>query len=240
MDVLFMIIRHDRSEKESVVKENTWPGVTTFFRGHGAATLIAPTWLLTAAHVSQEIPPPTEHSLSIELAGARYRIARVVMHPAYRPGWEQEEDSTSNTVDLAAVELETPVGDVVPYVLYDRFDEQGQEMLLLGWGESGNGLRGALSIDRALRQATNIIDEADDYWLKFRFDPPPGGTWLEGVCGRGDSGGPAFIRQNDQLLLAGVSSWQEDNDRPLGMYGCVEHYARVSTHLEWIREICGL
>lgn len=229
-----MIIRHDRSEKESVIKENTWPGVTTFFRGHGAATLIAANWLLTAAHVAQGIPPPVEHPLSVELSGIRYRIARVVVHPAYRPEWVQEEEGNSDTVDLAAVELETPVRDVTPYALYDRFDEQGQEVLLLGWGESGNGLRGALSIDRALRQATNIIDQADDYRLKFRFDLPPGGTRLEGVCGRGDSGGPAFIRQNDRLLLAGVSSWQEDNDRPLGMYGCVEHYARMSTHLEWI------
>jgi hypothetical protein len=235
-----MIIRHDRSEKESVIKENTWPGVTTFFRGHGAATLIAPTWLLTAAHVARDIPPPAEHPLSIELAGNRYRIARVVMHPAYRHAWVEEEEGNSDTVDLAAVELETPVSDVVPYALYDRFDERGQEVLLLGWGESGNGLRGALSIDRSLRQATNIIDETDDYWLKFRFDAPPAGTRLEGVCGRGDSGGPAFIRQDERLLLAGVSSWQEDNDRGLGLYGCVEHYARVSTHLEWIRETCEL
>ncbi len=46
-----MIIRHDRRDRESLVDPCKWPAITGFFRGNGAATLIAPTWLLTAAHV---------------------------------------------------------------------------------------------------------------------------------------------------------------------------------------------
>ena len=235
-----MIIRHDRSDRDSLVDEKQWPALTSFFRGHGGASLIAPTWLLTAAHVAKDIP--TEVRLSVELAGKRYPIAHTILHPAYDREWRAgEEDDENNIVDLALVELEAPVESVLPFDLYDRFDEQGQEVLLLGGGEFGNGIRGARGTDRALRQVTNKIDEVDDYWLKLRFDAPPDGTFLEGVCGRGDSGGPAFIQRDHRFLLAGISSWQQTGgDRPLGLYGCVEHYTRVSCFIDWIRSTCGL
>lgn len=199
-----MIIRHDRSDRESLVDEEQWPALTSFFRGHGGASLIAPTWLLTAAHVAQDIP--TEVRLSVELAGKRYPIARTLLHPAYDREWRAgDEDDGNTTVDLALVELEVPVEDVLPFDLYDRSDDLGQEVLLLGRGEFGNGIRGARGTDRALRQVTNSIDEADDYWLKLRFDAPPDGTFLEGVCGRGDSGGPAFIQDHHRFLQAAAS-----------------------------------
>ncbi len=234
-----MIIRHDRSDRDSLVDEEQWPALTSFFRGHGGASLIAPTWLLTAAHIAEIIP--TEVRLSVELAGKRYAIARTFLHPAYDREWEAgEEDDENNTVDLALVELEAPVENVLPFDLYDRSDEQGQEVLLLGRGECGNGIRGARGSDRALRQVTNQIDKVDSYWLKLRFDAPPNGTKLEGVCGRGDSGGPAFIQCAHRFFLAGVSSWQQLGDRPLGTYGCIEHYTRVSCFIDWIQSTCGL
>lgn len=233
-----MIIRHDRSDRDSLVKEEQWPALTSFFHGYGGASLIAPTWLLTAAHVVQNIPD--EVHLSVELAGKRYRTARTILHPDFDREWSAEdEDDEHETVDLALVELETPVTDVLPFDLYDRFDEQGQEVLLLGRGEFGNGIRGVRGADRGLRQATNQVAEVNAYWLKMRFDAPPAGTWLEGVCGNGDSGGPALIKQADRFLLAGVSSWQKQGGRPLGIYGCVEHYTRVSSFTGWIRFICG-
>lgn len=236
-----MIIRHDRSDRDSLVNEEQWPALTSFFRGHGAATLIAPTWLLTAAHVAQSIP--THVPLSVALAGKRYPLARVILHPGYDAAWmardEDEEDAGSSAVDLALVELASPVEQVRPFALYDRADEQGYEVLLLGRGEYGNGLRGARGTDRALRRVTNRVDETDSYWLKLRFDTPPEGTLLEGVCGRGDSGGPAFIQDQHGVWLAGVSSWQQLGDRPFGTYGCVEHYTRVSRFVDWIRAHCN-
>jgi trypsin len=175
-----MIIRHDRSDRDSLVDEQQWPALTSFFRGHGGASLIAPTWLITAAHVAESIP--TEVRLSVELAGKHNPIVRTILHPAYERGWiAGDEDDGNNAVDLALVELEIPVENVHPFDLYNSSDEQGQEVLLLGRGEFGNGIRGARGSDRALRQVTNQIDEVDSYWLKLRFDAPPGGTLLEGI-----------------------------------------------------------
>jgi secreted trypsin-like serine protease len=87
-------------------------------------------------------------------------------------------------------------------------------------------------------RVTNIINDSDACWLKLRFDAPPDGTLLEGVCGHGDSGGPALIQRDSALHLAGVSSWQHQGGRPLGLYGCIEHYTRVSRYADWIRETC--
>jgi hypothetical protein len=41
------------------------------------------------------------------------------------------------------------------------------------------------------------------------------------------------------VLLLGRGDHGNGRDGPLGAYGCVEHYARVSTQLRWIRAVCG-
>ena len=216
-----MIVRHDRADADCLVDEAAWPAVVSVFGGDGGATLIADRWLLTARHTAANIPPG--HRMAI--GGRVLDIARVVAHP--------------DGADLALVELDGPAAGVVPIALYEGAGEGGREGLLLGRGDHGNGRDGVLGMDGRLRCVTNRIDAADEGWLRLRFDAPPAGTALEGVGGEGDSGGPALIRDGGRLLVAGVSSWQ-DHEGPLGTYGCVEHYARVSTQRQWIRAVCGL
>jgi hypothetical protein len=213
-----VILRHDRPDADCVVDEVDWPAIVTFFGGDGAGTLVCDRWLLTAAHTARNIPP--HHRVAV--AGRDRRIVDVIPHPG--------------GVDLALVALDGPVDGVRPLALHERTDEVGGEALLLGRGDFGNGLDGVLGADQRLRCVTNRIDAADDRWLRLRFDPPPSCTELEGVGGEGDSGGPALLRGGDELTVAGVSSWQ-DHDGPLGTYGCVEHYARVCTQVEWIRAV---
>jgi hypothetical protein len=78
-----MIVRHDRLDRDTLVNPEDWPAFTSFFRGHGAAILIAPSWLLTAAHVARRLP--TDRGLHVEIAQKRYPIAHVILHPTFRP-----------------------------------------------------------------------------------------------------------------------------------------------------------
>ena len=51
----------------------------------------------------------------MELAGRRYPLGCVALHPEYRADWEAEgEDEGADTVDLALVELATPVEEISP------------------------------------------------------------------------------------------------------------------------------
>jgi hypothetical protein len=132
------------------------------------------------------------------------------------------------------VRIEPAVERVEPLRLHERGNELGKRVLLLGRGDFGNGRDGVLGVDHRLRprhEPGRLLRR-----LRLRFDAPPRCTSLEGVGGEGDSGGPAFVRGRDGLRIAGVSSWQEHTG-PLGTYGCVEHYARVSTSLDWIRAV---
>jgi hypothetical protein len=210
-----VILRHDRPDSLALVDEAEWPAVVTFFGGDGAGTLIAAGWILTAGHTAANLP--AHHRFPV--AGRTVQVKRVVAQPG---------------VDLALVGLHENVDWAAPIALYEAADETGREVTLLGRGDFGTGRDGVLGQDQQLRRVTNRIDHLDRDWLRFKFDTPPLATELEGVGGEGDSGGPALIGHDGELRIAGVSSWQ-DHDGPLGTYGCVEHYARVSTHAEWIR-----
>jgi Trypsin len=214
-----VILRHDRPDRECVVDEADWPAIVTFFGGDGGGTVVAGRWVLTAAHTAANIP--AGHRFPV--GGVETPVRRVVAHPA--------------GIDLALVELDCRGAGVAPILLYDRDDEAGREAMLLGRGDFGNGLEGVLGTDRRLRRVTNRVESADARWLRFGFEAPPAGTALEGVGGEGDSGGPALIRGGAGLRVAGVSSWQ-DHDGPLGTYGCMEHYTRLSPHVTWIRDVC--
>jgi hypothetical protein len=218
-----VILRHDRPDAAARVDESQWPGIVSFFGGDGGASLLAPAWLLTAAHTAANIP----HRHTVEIAGRSHSVVEVRTHPSAKG---------SERMDLALVRVAPATEGVRPFDLYERSDEVGKRALLLGRGDFGNGRDGVLGVDHGLRCVTNRVESCDRRWLRLRFDPPPRCTSLEGVCGEGDSGGPALLPTRTGLRLAGVSSWQE-HQGPLGTYGCVEHYTRISTCLEWIRDV---
>ena len=223
-----MIIRHDVPDQNSLVNEDDYPGIITFFKGDGAGTLITPLWILTAAHTARNIPD--NHTILI--ANNNYIIETIVPHPDFvgeQPG---------DVDDIALVKLNSPVNKIGTFDLYEGETELGQEVLLLGRGDYGNGQLGTIGTDKRLRKATNLIDEVDDHWIKFRFDAPPNCTSIEGVSGIGDSGSPALIDEQGKLLVAGVSSWQDHEDEAYGLYGAVEYYTRVSRYTAWIGSVC--
>jgi hypothetical protein len=195
----------------------------------GEGTLIAPRWVLTAAHLTPDIEP----GLMITVGDAAYRVDAVLVHP--------EWDGGPN--DLALLRLDRDVSGVVPARLYRDSLETGRVLVLVGYGDTGTGLDGPDTNDWQVRGATNRVDEATGHWLKMRFDAPGDSqtTALEGVSGGGDSGGPAYLQQDGPEVLAGVSSGQSTRatgGKP-GRYGVTEYYTRVSRYVAWIEGLTG-
>jgi hypothetical protein len=51
--------------------------------------------------------------------------------------------------------------------------------------------------------------------------------------------GPALLGEKGKWLLAGVSSWQDHGEAPMGTNDSVEYFARVSRFADWIRATCA-
>ncbi len=191
----------------------------------GDGTLIAPTWVLTAAHVARGMFQRGQGEVNVYFEDQEHKVVRVFVHPQSGP---------MKPYDIALLELASPVQDHAPHDLYRASDELGAEIVLAGHGDKRDD-NGEWIRDGQLRAYTNRIDEVQELRIIFDFDPPDQErTAMEGTSGPGDSGGPAFIEVDQQFLVAGISSMgQPGHDGPAS-YGAIEHFVRVSAFADWI------
>lgn len=219
-----IVIRHDRPDSLYRALGERFPAVAKVGRA-GDGTLIAPRWVLTAAHVAATI---NLQRARVVIGGREHVIARAVPHPQWRE---------LGPHDIGLLELAEPVTGVEPLPLYRQRDEAGRTVILVGHGDTRTGLGGPWQSDGLVRGATSRVAAADSGWLVLRFRAPPEAGELEGAPGRGDSGGPALIEANGRTWLAGVSSAGFDGANGPGTYGAVDHFTRVSDYVEWITGI---
>ncbi|MCZ6873199.1 MAG: trypsin-like serine protease [bacterium] len=225
LDSLAVVIRHDKDDADVLRLGQRFDAVGRVLPD-GACTLVAPTWIATAAHVAASITADSR----IQFGNTKYAVKRTVIHPegGKRRGRPPE-------VDLALVELADSVKSIKPIELYKERKELGATLFIVGYGDYGSPKSGLKRTDHRRRAVTNVVDDAGPLRIFMTFHEPPEGTEHEGVGGPGDSGGPALLEQDGKLYLVGVSSGSM-NGKP-GQYGVTDVYTRVSSYIEWITKV---
>ncbi|KAF1603848.1 UNVERIFIED_CONTAM: Plasminogen, partial [Eudyptes pachyrhynchus] len=219
-----------------VANPHSWPwqiSLRTRFTGQHfcGGTLIAPEWVLTAAHCLEKSSRPEFYKV---ILGA---------HEEYIRGSDVQEISVAklilepNNRDIALLKLSRPAtitDKVIPaclpspnYMVADR-----TICYITGWGET-QGTFGAGRLKEAqLPVIENKVCNRVEY-LNNRVKSTElcAGQLAGGVdsC-QGDSGGPLVCFEKDKYILQGVTSWGLGCARP-NKPGV---YVRVSRFVDWI------
>lgn len=246
-----IVIRDDVEDGRYRIQRSDFPALADM-PGEGHGVLIAPRWVLTAAHAA----PMEGMGATIAINGNAYGVERVFLHPGYRRmpealGKEAMATGSPSRIhaflaasdDIALIKLAAPVTDATPVALYRGSAEVTQVAVLMGKGATGNGAVGQLPDAphrTSLRRAHNTITGGNQRYLWYRFDPPPQGLPLEGVLGSGDSGGPLVVNDHGTWQLVGLGSWitaVPEHALEAGFYGQMVHNVRVSRYVDWIEAV---
>ena len=216
--------------------------VDNAYEGHFCGgTLIASSWVLTAAHCVTDLEP---RHIDVVLGrlnlnseeGERIHVSQKLIHPDY--------NANSLDSDLALLELER-ASVQQPIQLNATFTSNlptintGIMSTVTGWGNTGNiGENGATHPE--------ILQEVELPVVNREICNAPeaynGDVTLNMICAgyqsgrgdscKGDSGGPLMIfsSQEEEWIQAGVVSWGEGCAEP-NHYGV---YTHLSNFYEWI------
>lgn len=245
-----IVIRHDVDDSKYRVQATEFPALADM-PGEGHGVLIAPQWVITAAHAitwQSEIK-------QITVGGIARSVERIEIHPGYKAppqqlleqalatwDWTLFRVLLASSDDVALLKLAQPITDVSPVTIYNSNKEFGQIVKVVGKGATGNGMGGyefSSSHRTELRRAYNKVTSADGRWFCYVFHNSSDALPLEGGSGSGDSGGPVLIEAEKEWLLAGLTSWTDlqSTDRTPGRYGQISCNVRLSHYQKWIESI---
>jgi len=197
-------------------------------------SLIAPGWVLTAAHCINQTRIDNGHRVRLGAdyidndEGATYRIDRMVRHAGF--------DDSKHLYDIALVHFvaddetnEGNAGPIEPIPLYDGPPlEAGADVYATGWGQLEAGKNKGFQAE--LTSVDLVTTDCADYpnydgWIQDYQMCATGRTPGDDAdtC-TGDSGGP-LVLEGDQPELVGIVSWGKGCYRAnsAGVYTRIDH-----------------
>ncbi len=219
-----------------------------------SAILVAPDWVLTAAHTEVTKQGAGANS-TFTIGGETRNVVQTFQNPSFN-------GQIDSGFDVGLLKLDAPITNVTPAQLYSGTAASllGQTLTYVGYGKSGTGSTGATIASGTKRAGNNVGDELGGPTLApflggnqgfssqilFADFDSSGGPWghplganqpinLEYLIALGDSGGGLFIEQGGQHFLAGVHSIIFDLD-PNGTigYGDIMGSTTLEQSLAWV------
>ncbi|MEV4145337.1 serine protease [Amycolatopsis sp. NPDC049691] len=194
-----------------------------------AGALIAPGWVVTAAHCAFD-KAPSAISLragtnDVGQGGEVGQVADIVVNPAF--------DTQKPAGDIALLRLATPA-KTAPIGLATAASP-GTATRILGWGQTCPKVNCGAIPTNLQQLDTHIVEGAKctsgfDGTAELCTDNPGGKA---GAC-FGDSGGPEIVRDGDHWLLVGVTSRPGNNDPQCATAPSI--YTSVVAYAPWIAE----
>lgn len=231
-------IRDDVPDSDYVALGNdpAFASVGTFVNSWGytgCGILIAPGWVLTAAHLFTAASSGT-----FTLDGTPYASTQLFTDP----GWD---GNASDGSDFGLVHLSSSITSIPPPSLYTGSSLLGQTATFVGYGLTGTGLTGYTTLDGQKRGFQDVVDVNNpdfgntNFVFGATFDSPTNGALpLEGCVAPGDSGGGVFVTDGSQYYLAGVISFVAATDgNANSSYSDISGFDSISAAMPWIASV---
>lgn len=168
----------------------------SYLSGNGYACtgqLVAPQWILSAAHCAQlGMSSVRIGSTDGNRGGDFYNLDGYKIHPEYRG-----TAASGGVNDIALFHMSRPSG--IEPVQPSSPVYRGEQLRSIGYGEDSNG---------RLKGATGVYDDSPIRCRQYGLDPYRElcVTPLDGGTCRGDSGGPLLAYQENKWKLVGTTS----------------------------------
>jgi secreted trypsin-like serine protease len=210
------------------------------------ATIIAPGWILTAAHCTETdngVPIPSSQMSVVVGAenpgsgtqGKTYRVSEAIVHENYNGATLENDIAVLKLNSAIDYPNATPIKIVTASDISEGATSPGVMSWVTGWGLTNVSPNVFPTKLQKVQLPIVSNSQASVVWSSIPSSDLMAG-YLNGnkdAC-NGDSGGPLVVPVLDEYKLAGIVSW---GSTACNTYGA---YTRVSLFTDWIKSKTGI